>query len=287
MSKSNNDITIENCREWIKNKTINPRTGRSISENGPIYKVYKKECDKLLKNLKSKKIKKNKKLKDKKCLICLEKIKKKDLAKLKCGHRFHKECIDLWAKIGENKCPICKVKIQKKIIPKKAYKQLGCSSKKDIITLDKLSNDVNKIAVITNKKPYHCFDLKSFYNYWKNVSTRDPVYGLKPIRNPYTNLNIDNNILKKIKKQIQKVYPKLDVSMLRLNNDSERSNRRQNDNYINNVFIDDDDDVLYHIWLDSEGLIDTQLNRNRYNIWFEEEDDIVTEDIEDVDEFYF
>lgn len=33
-------ITIEDCKMWIKNKTINPKTGRKIDENGPTYKRF-------------------------------------------------------------------------------------------------------------------------------------------------------------------------------------------------------------------------------------------------------
>jgi hypothetical protein len=31
-------LTLEECKIWMKNKTINPRTGRSIDVNGPTYK---------------------------------------------------------------------------------------------------------------------------------------------------------------------------------------------------------------------------------------------------------
>lgn len=35
-----NDI----CIKWLKNKGINPETGRKIKVNGPIYKKLEKKC---------------------------------------------------------------------------------------------------------------------------------------------------------------------------------------------------------------------------------------------------
>ncbi len=37
--------TIDECKQWIKNKTKNPKTGRTIKENGPMYKDYKKASE--------------------------------------------------------------------------------------------------------------------------------------------------------------------------------------------------------------------------------------------------
>ena len=34
----NEILTLEECKIWMKNKTVNPRTGRKIEENGPTYK---------------------------------------------------------------------------------------------------------------------------------------------------------------------------------------------------------------------------------------------------------
>jgi hypothetical protein len=33
-------ITVEDCRLWVKNKLLNPKTGRKIDENGPTYKKF-------------------------------------------------------------------------------------------------------------------------------------------------------------------------------------------------------------------------------------------------------
>ena len=44
------------------------------------------------------------------CSICLEKLKK-GVVKTKCGHKFHKNCINSWKQIGRgnnHKCPNCR-----------------------------------------------------------------------------------------------------------------------------------------------------------------------------------
>lgn len=38
------DFTIEECQEWLENKDVNPRTQRSISESGSVYKKLHKKC---------------------------------------------------------------------------------------------------------------------------------------------------------------------------------------------------------------------------------------------------
>ena len=32
------------CEEWLRNRTINPRTGREIRPNGPTYQALEQEC---------------------------------------------------------------------------------------------------------------------------------------------------------------------------------------------------------------------------------------------------
>ncbi|KAG8084885.1 hypothetical protein GUJ93_ZPchr0010g10662 [Zizania palustris] len=42
------------------------------------------------------------------CIICLEEYKREDsLGRLKCGHRFHTNCIKKWLQV-KNTCPVCK-----------------------------------------------------------------------------------------------------------------------------------------------------------------------------------
>ena len=40
---------------------------------------------------------------DDKCMVCLFNIKEEEVAKLKCGHKFHKECVR-----GLRTCPLCR-----------------------------------------------------------------------------------------------------------------------------------------------------------------------------------
>ena len=53
--------TVEECNNWYKNPTLNPITGRKISEDGGVYKKIKKVCDVILENVN---LSKNKKTTD-------------------------------------------------------------------------------------------------------------------------------------------------------------------------------------------------------------------------------
>lgn len=46
------------------------------------------------------------------CTICMEEIKKKSVCKKvpKCGHEFHKKCIDKWLKESKT-CPNCRLDV--------------------------------------------------------------------------------------------------------------------------------------------------------------------------------
>lgn len=46
------------------------------------------------------------------CIICLEKISRKDRHFLHCGHYFHCDCINKWLSMDKNKCPLCKQNIE-------------------------------------------------------------------------------------------------------------------------------------------------------------------------------
>jgi len=57
--------------------------------------------------------KKDRLVKDKECCcICMETFTKKNIRReLKCGHNFHKSCIDKWFLKSETlRCPICRTK---------------------------------------------------------------------------------------------------------------------------------------------------------------------------------
>ena len=51
----------------------------------------------------------NKKVFNEKCSICLEKLDFNEKRQFRCGHYFHKDCIDKWFKSSMSlKCPYCK-----------------------------------------------------------------------------------------------------------------------------------------------------------------------------------
>lgn len=51
----------------------------------------------------------NKKITSSICSICLDQLKFDEKRIFKCGHAFHKDCIDKWfSKTNSLKCPNCK-----------------------------------------------------------------------------------------------------------------------------------------------------------------------------------
>ena len=44
------------------------------------------------------------------CAVCLSRISADKLKTGKCGHNFHKNCIDEWCQQGHKKCPLCRKK---------------------------------------------------------------------------------------------------------------------------------------------------------------------------------
>ena len=44
------------------------------------------------------------------CRICLEPISKDDLQTGRCGHNFHKNCMDEWKEVDKVHCPLCRKK---------------------------------------------------------------------------------------------------------------------------------------------------------------------------------
>ncbi|KAK7710120.1 hypothetical protein SLS57_008458 [Botryosphaeria dothidea] len=47
---------------------------------------------------------------DQRCLVCLSEYQADEEARklIKCGHLFHRECIDQWLTTGRNSCPLCR-----------------------------------------------------------------------------------------------------------------------------------------------------------------------------------
>lgn len=44
------------------------------------------------------------------CPICLDSISERKIRTLKCGHKFHDDCINIWKKEATT-CPYCRAKI--------------------------------------------------------------------------------------------------------------------------------------------------------------------------------
>ena len=88
---NNNNTSLENNNNDISNKKI---TNKDILKQLGSYKRINIDDD-LIKCKSS-------------CPICLDNYKDKEYKRtLKCGHTFHKKCIDKWIK-KHNSCPICR-----------------------------------------------------------------------------------------------------------------------------------------------------------------------------------
>ena len=111
----------------IKKRKITKRAGDSKSNST---KKKKKALEKI--NKATIKLKR----KQEPCAICLEKIAKKDRIETKCGHFFHKNCLQGWCiqKVKEEVncfCPVCKTDliVQTKEAKKKIEEDLKSRQK--------------------------------------------------------------------------------------------------------------------------------------------------------------
>ena len=93
------------------------------------------------------------------------------------------------------------IKHIKKIAPKKVWKKLQCSDRKDIFTQENLPDNKDIIVVLNEKSPFHCVELESFYTYWKS-QTSDGY----EVKNPFINKEIPKKILDKIWRKIKKIH---------------------------------------------------------------------------------
>jgi hypothetical protein len=59
------------------------------------------------------------------CSICHEPIYPRDMATLQCGHKFHKNCIAIWAKNPNNLCPMCRAVIEIQKTPDTIKREVG------------------------------------------------------------------------------------------------------------------------------------------------------------------
>jgi hypothetical protein len=91
---------------------------------------------------------------------------------------------------------------KKRIAPKKVWQEIGCSDRTDVFTQEDLPNKRDEVITLNDKKPFHCVELKSFYQYWLSKANDG-----KDVTNPFTNKEIPEKKLDKIWKQINKKFP--------------------------------------------------------------------------------
>jgi hypothetical protein len=118
-----NNILLYNLVQFIlDNSLLNTyiTTVDEDSEFSIILKTKSKTMNNILKHLgKYEKINKNDTILDDKCSICYDDYHvgeyKRNLNK--CGHNFHKKCIDKWFKKNKDNmsCPVCRKNYNKKI----------------------------------------------------------------------------------------------------------------------------------------------------------------------------
>lgn len=114
-------ITNDECKKWLLNKNINPKTGRSIQTNKGVWLRFNKECNDVLKKKEStpKKIQKDGEITDNECVKWLsnKNINPKTGRKIQSGKgiwlKFNKRCESMNIKISPPK----RVSPPKKISP--------------------------------------------------------------------------------------------------------------------------------------------------------------------------
>ena len=99
--------TIKNHRIYRLNQIERmERYQRNQINQLPNYTIIQKHI------IKIKEYKLNEELEEsEKCSICLENYKKDNIInELKCGHKYHKDCIDDWIN-DNNNCPLCRLSL--------------------------------------------------------------------------------------------------------------------------------------------------------------------------------
>tara|TARA_B100000886_G_scaffold324981_1_gene270137 strand:- start:1635 stop:2198 length:564 start_codon:yes stop_codon:yes gene_type:complete len=146
------------------------------------------------------------------CSICFEEISNNDLKTLKCGHYFHKNCIDSWLKINPI-CPYCReyTKNYFECYLKTKYFQKKCRIYVDEEKFSKIVIDVYTAFIDTPTKQYiiPTTFIKSVENinnfcflYFKETNKEEPLkYSFK-----FTNKNSASNFSLKITKIFSKYF---------------------------------------------------------------------------------
>ena len=109
VKQNNNNININSNNNAEEN--ISDNIEQNISKTNKIELKYKKKLKyrkSILKKLKQSSFNFEIKSQVKTCIICFDTILKKiDLTYIKCGHYYHKACIEKWV-LNSSQCPICK-----------------------------------------------------------------------------------------------------------------------------------------------------------------------------------
>lgn len=146
------------------------------------------------------------------CSICFEEILNNDLKSLKCGHYFHKNCIDSWLKINPI-CPYCREYTNNyfECYLKTKYLQKKCRIYVDEEKFSKIIIDVYTPFIDTPTKQYiiPTTFIKSVENtnkfcnlYFKETNKEEPLkYCFK-----FTNSNSASNFAQKITKIFTKYF---------------------------------------------------------------------------------
>jgi hypothetical protein len=64
-------------------------------------------------------------MRTKDCIICTDKIKKKNLVALTCCHIFHTSCVIKLVRKRTRKCPLCRTKIRWNVKQLEKHKNLS------------------------------------------------------------------------------------------------------------------------------------------------------------------
>ena len=129
MDVNNNLLSYEkdmhNLIEYMYNNSIFNTYVTNIDDDNNVLTIILKTRKSTMKNLlnhlgKYNKIKKEDTLVGEKCIICFDNYKPNECVRKlnKCGHIFHKKCIDKWFYKNEYNmnCPICRTNYNKRII---------------------------------------------------------------------------------------------------------------------------------------------------------------------------
>jgi len=177
------DFTAEDCEKWLKNKSINPKTGRKINPNAKngIYSKLEKACTHPPAN----------EFSDKDC----EKWLKNKSINPKTGRKINPNAkTGIYSKLEK----VCKSTNELLLM---------CWNSEDPITFDPLEDKtINEIITISSsdKIKKYCFLVESLFTYYKTQLAEN-----LPIRNPVDPSRLLTNAeIKRLIEKMKKIDPK-------------------------------------------------------------------------------